>query len=222
MTAPRLLSSWPARRVGPPPDVVGQRHSRWTVVSVAEPGERGGVLVDCVCDCGSTRTMYLAEVQRGKPQSCGCLTLDVNRARMRTHGHAAKHNMSPAYRSWADMVKRCTVSTSTGFHKYGGRGIKVCSRWMSFEGFLADMGDRPAGKTLDRIDNEGNYEPGNCRWATPAEQARNTRRTRLLTIDGETLCLADWAARVGIKRQTLYRRIRLGLPPIEAVFGRQA
>lgn len=100
---------------------------------------------------------------------------------------SASRLSDPTYRSWTTMKTRCTNSARDGWSGYGGRGITFCSAWERFEAFLSDMGPRPPGTTLDRIDNDGNYEPGNCRWATPKEQARNTRRTRKVFVDGEWL-----------------------------------
>jgi hypothetical protein len=103
------------------------------------------------------------------------------------------------------------------YKHYGGRGITICERWNSFVLFLADMGERPSGHTIDRIDNDGNYEPGNCRWATMAEQLRNTRRTVHLTHDGRTMCLEDWSRETGIHRGTIYSRLQLGFTVAEAL-----
>ena len=126
----------------------------------------------------------------------------------------AKQNRALAeYRIWTNMRRRCLNPADSGWPKYGGRGIKVCARWMVFAAFFADMGARPDPKlTLERIDNNGNYEPGNCKWATRAEQAANKRppRLKLLTLDGVTLSKAAWAKRLGIKPATIYQRLRYG------------
>ena len=111
------------------------------------------------------------------------------------------------------MLDRCRNPAHRHFHHYGGRGIAVCERWNSFENFLADMGDRPNGTTLDRIDVNGNYEPSNCRWATSAEQAGNKRSSILLDYGGEQVCLEHLAKRLGLAPQTLDRRIKAGWPP---------
>lgn len=124
-----------------------------------------------------------------------------------THGMTG----SRTYRAWACMKDRCKNRKTRCYSLYGGRGISVCRRWSeSFEAFLEDMGECPGDMSLDRIDNNGNYEPGNCRWVSTAQQNRNTRRTRLITWNGETLCIADWSARTGIHRATIWLRLKNG------------
>lgn len=116
------------------------------------------------------------------------------------------------------MLTRCTNPKADVFKWYGARGIKVCERWLLFDNFLADMGERPAGLTLDRFpDNEGNYEPGNCRWATKRQQARNTRSSHLVTARGRTACIAEWADISGISNQTILSRIADGWDEAAAV-----
>jgi len=132
------------------------------------------------------------------------------------HGHRPKGRApSPTYQSWHAMKSRCCSPADQAFEQYGGRGITVCEKWMRFEGFLGDMGERPEGTSLDRIDNDGNYEPGNCRWATPSEQQRNTRQNLMLTFDGATLCVAEWADRIGMNSNTLWSRIVKSGWPVE-------
>lgn len=128
------------------------------------------------------------------------------------HGHCSKGTKSKTYVCWAAMVARCHNPKASGYEDYGGRGIYVCGRWRKFEEFLRDMGNVPDGKTLERKDTNGNYEPSNCRWATVFEQKRNTRRNKFLTHDGVTLCLADWAKKIGIGKSTMTERVRMGLP----------
>ncbi len=131
---------------------------------------------------------------------------------------AAKHNTfrskhSATYTSWSGMLTRCYNRSNPKFPRYGGRGISVCPQWRSFKTFLADMGERPPGKTLDRYpNNDGNYEPGNCRWATVQQQSRNTSQNLRLTYNGETLTLSDWADRVGMRRESIWARMKIGLP----------
>lgn len=119
-------------------------------------------------------------------------------------------NDMPEYRVWRGMLARCYVASSDSYQLYGARGIVVCDRWHSFENFLADMAPRPSGMSIDRIDNNGNYEPGNCRWVTPAQQSRNQRTNRILTLNGESMTQQDWAVRIGINAQTIQKRLKLG------------
>ncbi len=110
------------------------------------------------------------------------------------------------------MRDRCGNPRKNCFHRYGGRGIRVCDRWDSFENFLADMGTRPSrDHTLDRINNDGDYEPNNCRWATRKEQGRNTSATHFVEFKGERLCIAEWSERLGIRQNTLVRRVQKGI-----------
>ncbi len=119
---------------------------------------------------------------------------------------------TPTYSSWVSMKERCSNPKATRFEHYGGRGIRVADRWQSFDNFLADMGERPPGTTLDRIDNNGNYEPGNCRWATLKEQQRNRNVSILITYKGETKTLHEWSQIVGLTWQCLKGRYERGWP----------
>ncbi len=124
-----------------------------------------------------------------------------------------RHGMSRTrvYVAWRSMKRRCYAPSVEKFAEYGGRGIKVCERWReSFAAFYEDMGDPPPGASLDRLDNDGDYAPGNCRWATQTQQLRNTRRNRLLTYAGKTLCIAAWADEVGLSQQLIWNRLRKG------------
>jgi hypothetical protein len=123
-----------------------------------------------------------------------------------THGYTRGGNQR-TYRIYQNMKTRCRNPKASNYAFYGGRGIKVCDRWIRFEEFLADMGECPPGMTLDRIDQNGNYELGNCRWSSMREQARNTRGNRLLTYRGETKCVAEWAELKGLNVKLLYQRI---------------
>jgi hypothetical protein len=150
------------------------------VVEVAKLTEQGRFYL-CRCDCGNEATVRGASLARGNTRSCGCLrreaTAAMGKARA-THGHTVGHKPTPTFNSWSSMRDRCNRVTGPNYANYGGRGITVCDRWVdSFENFLADMGERPVGTSLDRIDPFGNYEPGNCQWSTPTAQARNRRKT---------------------------------------------
>jgi hypothetical protein len=138
---------------------------------------------------------------------------EISSKRMKTHGGTVdnKGRNTPEYKSWAHMKARCNSETNHKYHLYGARGIKVCDRWLNnFENFLADMGQKPSPlHTIDRIDNNGNYEPSNCRWATKKEQGRNTRTNLLITHNGKTMTLIEWSELSGVNKITLRNRISL-------------
>ncbi len=162
----------------------------------------------CRCDCGKTTITTAHSLRSGNTRSCGCLRDATAKNQMTKHGMYK----SPEYTSWKSMVRRCTDEKSAGFHNYGARGISVCDRWLSgFEAFYEDMGDRPTPThSLDRIDNDGNYEPSNCRWATPSEQSRNKRQSRLVLFDGKRVHVSELAGLHDIKPGTLWERIKRG------------
>jgi hypothetical protein len=158
-------------------DLTGRKFGRLSVIAIAQDKSRHGQMQwACSCSCGAQKVVSGDRLRQGVTRSCGCLLRQIRTK----HGHSRcdAGNQSATYRSWASMKTRCLNPNNRGFKYYGGRGITICERWMLFVNFLADMGERPPGKTLDRIDVDGNYEPGNCRWATPLEQIRNRRRRR--------------------------------------------
>lgn len=130
-----------------------------------------------------------------------------------------KHKQHPLYKRWQKMRSRCLCKSAPDYPRYGGRGITICSRWDSFKAFAEDMGPLPGpSMQLDRIDNNGNYEPGNCRWATPKEQVRNRRKTGFLTIDGIRRSIPEWAELAGISAEAVYQRVYRGWDARRAVF----
>ena len=149
-------------------NLFGIRFGRLIVVSSGKrKGER--TFFDCICDCGKITEKAAAYLTRGSAKSCGCLKSELNKTRPVTHGKTK----TPEYFSWRSMKARCGNPNDPCFKYYGGKGISVCKKWESFSGFYEDMGERPAGKTLDRINPMGNYSKDNCRWATPLEQTHN-------------------------------------------------
>ena len=188
---------------------VGQRFGRWVVLAPVEDKWRMARFL-CRCDCGTESVVIGHGLRAGKSKSCGCYRRAVVGQRVWKHGKS----LTPAYRSWSGMKRRCQLKT---MRFYGQRGITMCERWESFENFLADMGERPEGMTLDRIDPNGNYEPGNCRWATRSEQAINRRSTRLIELDGTKKCLTQWARDLGLSPSTIQTRLDSGWPLREAL-----
>lgn len=189
-------------------DLRGQVFGLLAVVERGTNTKQGQAQWLCACDCGNTCFVRGCQLTKGRTKSCGCLITTSIVERSWKHGHAPLYGKpSPTYYSWAGMVTRCTNPKNKRWDRYGGRGIKVCERWMTFANFLADMGEKPVGKSLDRYpDQNGNYELGNCRWATAEEQARNRSNNTLLTLNGETKTIAEWAVITGISFRMLSYR----------------
>lgn len=158
--------------------LTGQRFGRLTVIGGYERNSRGRVVWRCRCDCGGTKVTRPHSLLHGITASCGCLHKERCSQAATIHGHTSHAQWSGTYISWAQMIQRCTYPKHNRFHRYGGRGISVCQRWRKFENFLADMGERPPGLSIDRRNNDGNYEPSNCKWSTRKEQAANRCTTR--------------------------------------------
>jgi hypothetical protein len=175
-------------------DLIGQVFGEWRVLARHEHDGPKSMWL-CACSCGKQRPVYETHLIRGQSNSCG-----------RSHGKLPK--TTPGYSSWKSMLCRCLYQTHPAYHRYGGRGITVCERWREFPAFFADMGPRPDGMTLERIDSDGNYEPANCKWATHQEQQNNTRTNRFLDVEGERLTIAQLARKQGINYETLYARLK--------------
>lgn len=197
-------------------DLTGQVFGRLTVVDRA-PTVDGTTIWRCVCECGTGRSVPASKLRQGKSRSCGCLKREVTAAMGRacaTHGKFG----TPEYSCWAQMKRRCERPKCRAYPNYGGRGIRVCDHWATFQPFFADMGPRPSPQhTIERVDTNGNYEPGNCKWATMGEQSRNRRDTVLVTIDDRTMCMKDWAAEMGIPQSTVQSRLARGWTPMDAL-----
>lgn len=201
-----------------PHDLVGKTFRCLTVLKYAGTRRSKGLKTLrnyylCRCKCGKElKVIRHALVGNGKRLaiSCGC-TRRPARANL-THGKSG----TSIYKRWQHMIIRCTKTSSNRWMNYGGRGIKVCDRWMKFENFYKDMGEPPfPGASIDRIDNSGNYEPTNCKWSTRVEQGSNKRNNRMITFQGETLTLSEWARKAKIPMKKLWWRIVTDGWPIE-------
>lgn len=170
------------------------------------------------CDCGNEIVCRPHDVTAGLNRSCGCFQREnaskMGRVISRTHGMSK----TPTHKVWQGMLGRCLNKNSPVYPSYGGRGIQIEKRWLAFENFLADMGKRPCGKSLDRINNNGNYGPKNCRWATPLEQGNNKRNNRPLTYMGETKNLSQWARHFNLSVRLIHHRLNRGWPVDEKLF----
>ena len=196
-----------------PPIQVGEKYNKLTVIS--EIPHEGLVTSQnpkrnlCVCDCGKELVVRRISLRSGHTMSCGCIRGE----------RATKHGMcdSKIYGIWRAMKSRCECPNNRSAKNYKDRGIKVSERWKKFENFLEDMGEAPKGLTLERIDNNGDYSHGNCKWATYREQNMNNRRTNFITFKGITLCLTEWAEFMQISRNTLDWRLKNGWPTEKAL-----
>jgi hypothetical protein len=188
-------------------DLSGKTFGRLTAIERVYIPFASHAMWKCKCDCGTEKVIAGSSLRRGNIRSCGCFNQECRRERMTTHGMTK----SPEHKIWDAMRQRCDTESNIHYHNYGGRGIKVCERWSRFENFFADMGERP-GKhySIDRINNDGNYEPENCRWTVRIVQARNTRANKLVTFNGETKCIAEWAELFGMPYKLLWKRLKLG------------
>lgn len=185
---------------------VGSRHGRWTVASESDQRDRFGArMYICTCDCGRSRSVRASALRSGQSRSCGCSSADAQV----THGMSR----SAFYGVWRGMLDRTENPKHSEYDNYGGRGIQVCARWHLFQLFALDMASGyQRGKQLDRIDNDGDYEPANCRWTDHRSNQRNKRSNHRVTWHGRTLIVQEWAEILGINANTIVHRRRRGWP----------
>ena len=201
-------------------DLTGKTFTRWTVLSFQGTSRKGSVWL-CRCACGTEKTVTGETLRNGQSKSCGCLSVEMATARIKqlttTHGHSTRGQMSPTYRSWRAMIGRCTNPANNRFDMYGGRGISICSEWGSFDAFLADMGERPAEKTLDRKDTNLGYFKDNCRWASAKEQNDNTRSNRKISFNGVEKTYTEWGRTLFNSETIIHKRKKAGWSDADAL-----
>lgn len=204
-----------------PLDLIGRRFGRLSVVARSDNDRKNQSRWKCVCDCGNESIKYGYMLTAGRAISCGCAKSEKVSAARTIHGHKKRSNESHEYVCWYSMIQRCTYKKSNRYAKYGARGVQVHPTWRDFSTFLRDVGPSPSpNHSLDRFPNRnGNYEPGNVRWATRHEQANNKDNNVLLTARGETKTIAEWSAVSGIKYATIRARHCKGWNDEDAIFA---
>lgn len=197
-------------------DLTGQKFGRLTVLSYAGKSKNGSFIWNCRCDCGNTRVAVGCEMKSGNTSSCGCLAHDVLVKRNTKHGMAN----TPIYAVWSAMKNRCLNPNDEHYDNYGGRGIKLSEKWLTFEGFYEDMGDSyKKGLTIERRDSNGNYYKENCVWETRLVQGNNTRRNRIETVNGVTGTLAQLCRKFDVSYCAVRHRTDRGMS-IEEAFNK--
>ena len=199
-------------------DLTGKKFNKLTVISF-HPREKDDTRAritrwNCVCDCGKQKVVAGIELTSGGTKSCGCIMVENIRKANSTHGLSG----GPEYKTWLKMKERCLNKNAINYERYGGRGITVCERWMSFDNFFADMGKKPTpDHSIERKKNDAGYSPENCKWETRKVQCRNRRSSRILNVNGDEKTVAEWAEITGIGRSTIEHRIKIGWPPARAI-----
>ena len=206
-------------------EMLNKTFGRWTVIRRA-PSRRNRDYWLCRCVCGKEREVNGSDLRFERSLSCGCLRSEQLATRNFRHGL----RFNPTYNLWNHIKQRCHNPRVRYYYRYGGRGIRICSRWLNFEEFLQDMGECPEGLTIDRKNNDGHYSCGKCkeclangwpmnvRWATPKEQARNTKSNVLITFEGRTQCVTDWATETGLIPSTIAYRLKRGFSTEQVLF----
>lgn len=184
----------------------GEVFCRLTVHKVVGRNRHNQLIWSCTCECGNECNALGFIMRRGEKQSCGCLQKEAAANINKKHGKTR----TKIYAIWRAMTQRCYDPNSHAYNRYGGRGIKICDKWKSFEGFYEDMGDKPEGLSLERIDNNGNYEPANVVWATHKAQSNNRRSNVVLEFQGRKQTMQQWADESGLKIQTIWARLHRG------------
>jgi hypothetical protein len=191
-------------------NLMGQRFGRLMVIEEAERSKTNQIRWLCKCDCGGFTISFGTGLTRGRSKSCGCLHKENMSKKFKKHGCSRGGPYKSEFNTWSILDSKCYNENYKQYKDYGGRGIKVCKRWRkSFSNFLKDMGPRPSKiHSLDRIDNDGDYKPSNCRWATPSQQSRNRRGLHWIEYKEERMIVTDWATVFGISPQSLFEKLK--------------
>lgn len=189
---------------------IGTKYNKLTVVSNAGVDLRNKTLCNVVCDCGNTSVAYATELRSGHKKSCGCFRVENSSKINTTHGHTKGKLLSREFVAWCSMIQRCSDPNVKSYKNYGAKGIKVCDSWLnSFDNFYKDMGNKPTLKhSIDRINNSGNYEPSNCRWATAKEQMNNMSRNKIVNFKNKDMTVTEASEASGITYATLLARVK--------------
>lgn len=191
-------------------DITGKRFGRWRVIARNKFIKGDVIFWDCICDCGKEKPVRGVSLHSGRSNSCGCLNLEVRKIACKTHGYASYGKKSLTYSTWLGMKQRCLNHRHSAYYLYGGRGIKICKKWLAFSGFINDMGEKPSGFSLDRIDPNKGYNKANCRWATVEQQSNNKRSCRYIVFNNEKMTIRQAGRRFGINPNSLTKRLALG------------
>jgi len=197
-------------------DLTGQRFNRLIALRQTSKSNSGKLKWLCQCDCGNTVEAISSNLKGGQTNSCGCYHKEQTSKAKQTHGQSK----TPDYKIWKTMTQRCFNSKQAMYKHYGGKGILVCDKWLTFENFIADMGPRPSTKhSIERRNNDGNYEPSNCYWTTSKEQANNRSTNCLVTYQGDTKTLTQWCEELNLpvaRKAIWHRLVKLGWSPEKA------
>lgn len=188
----------------------GRKFGQWTTIGRDETPRRASSYWWCKCECGTVKLARSQDLRSGRSTGCGCKKTE----KLTKHGHRSAggtKRQTIEYSSWVGAIGRCYDQANSNYFRYGGRGIGMCAEWReNFAAFLRDMGPRPPGTSIDRINNDGDYSPSNCRWATPSEQAKNRRSTRWAIHEGQRVCQKELARKIGWKQAKLLIRSQNG------------
>lgn len=196
-------------------DITNQSFGKLFIVRYYGKDKGGRSQWLCKCKCGKEVIVEGYNLRSGHSKSCGCSKSESTIKAKTTHG-ASK---TATYRTWRSIINRCENPNTQSFHLYGGRGIKICARWRSFSNFLLDMGEKPIGMSIDRIDNDGDYEPSNCKWSTNKEQSSNTRRNHRITYMGETKILTQWIEDCNLSKSSFYYHLKKSNDSLQALLS---